>query len=45
MHVLRKIEGGPRGVTLIGPRAHGYELPVNDEHNFISRMLHKKQTK
>src|SRR6218665_669811 len=26
---------------LLRPRAHGYELPAKDEHNFISRMLYK----
>src|SRR6218665_1341569 len=41
-HVLRQLLPKPKHTGyLLRPRAHGYELPVKDEHNFISRMLYK----
>src|SRR6218665_2931792 len=42
-HVLRRLLPKPKHTGyLLRPRPHGYELPAKDEHNFISRMLHKK---
>src|SRR6218665_791408 len=41
-HVLRQLLPKPKHTGyLLRPRAHGYELPAKDEHNFISRMLYK----
>src|SRR6218665_2432651 len=41
-HVLRRLLPKPKHTGyLLRPRAHGYELPAKDEHNFISRMLYK----
>src|SRR6218665_3022670 len=41
-HVLRQLLPKPKHTGyLLHPRAHGYELPVKDEHNFMSHMLYK----
>src|SRR6218665_2576206 len=41
-HVLRQLLPKPKHTGyVLRPQAHGYELPVKDEHNFISRMLYK----
>src|SRR6218665_4108415 len=41
-HVLRQLLPKSKHTGhLLRPRAHDYELPAKDEHNFISRMLYK----